>query len=79
MSIHRVRYGLRMVSIAMIAAAVAAAQSNPAQAGGRQEFLKRVVAAAIEQTHHVVRYVPAYVKIPYPGGDVPADTGCART
>ncbi len=44
----------------------------------RQEFLKRLVAAAIERTHHVVRYDPAYVKIPYPGGDVPAGTGvCA--
>src|SRR6266850_6249221 len=34
-----------------------------------------VVAAAVERTHHVVRYEPAYVRIPYPGGDVPADTG----
>jgi uncharacterized protein YijF (DUF1287 family) len=33
------------------------------------------VAAAIERTQHVVRYDPAYVRIPYPGGDVPADTG----
>jgi uncharacterized protein YijF (DUF1287 family) len=33
------------------------------------------VAAAIERTHHSVRYVSAYVRIPYPGGDVPADTG----
>lgn len=29
----------------------------------------------MEQTHHTVRYDPAYVRIPYPGGDVPADTG----
>jgi len=41
----------------------------------RQQFLQRLVAAAIERTHHVVRYEPAYVRIPYPGGDVPADTG----
>jgi len=41
----------------------------------RQEFLRRLVAAAIERTHHSVRYVSAYVRIPYPGGDVPADTG----
>jgi uncharacterized protein len=34
-----------------------------------------LVAAAIERTHHSVRYVSAYVRIPYPGGDVPADTG----
>jgi uncharacterized protein YijF (DUF1287 family) len=48
----------------------------PASAqSARQDFLKSLVAAAIERTHHSVRYVPAYVKIPYPGGDVPADTG----
>lgn len=41
----------------------------------RQEFLQKLSAAAIERTHHVVRYDPAYVRIPYPGGDVPADTG----
>jgi uncharacterized protein YijF (DUF1287 family) len=41
----------------------------------RDEFLKRLVAAAIERTNHSVRYVGAYVRIPYPGGDVPADTG----
>jgi uncharacterized protein YijF (DUF1287 family) len=41
----------------------------------RQEFLKKLVAAAKERTHHMVRYDPAYVRIPYSGGDVPADTG----
>jgi len=46
-----------------------------AQPAGRQDFLKRLVMAAVERTHHTVRYVPAYIKIPYPGGDVPADTG----
>lgn len=35
----------------------------------------RLVQAAIERTQHVVRYDPAYVKLDYPGGDVPADTG----
>jgi uncharacterized protein len=29
----------------------------------------------VERTHYVARYDPAYVRIPYPGGDVPADTG----
>jgi uncharacterized protein YijF (DUF1287 family) len=48
-------------------------QTNPTQT--RQEFLRRLVAAAIERTHQSVRYVSAYVRIPYPGGDVPADTG----
>jgi hypothetical protein len=65
--------------LALIAsAATLAAAGAGAQADARQEFPKRLVAAAIEQTHHAVRYDPAYVKIPYPGGDVSADTGvCA--
>jgi len=40
-----------------------------------QRFLDRFVAATMERTHHVVRYDPAYVRIPYPGGDVPPSTG----
>jgi hypothetical protein len=63
---------------AMLAGQLALAHAAPGEAGVHQEFLKRLVAAAIERTNHVVRYDPAYVKIPYPGGDVPADTGvCA--
>lgn len=38
-------------------------------------FLHRLSDAAIERTHHTIRYDPAYVRIPYPNGDVPADTG----
>lgn len=41
----------------------------------QREFLHRLAAAAIERTHHSVRYDGAYVRIPYPSGDVPADTG----
>jgi uncharacterized protein YijF (DUF1287 family) len=33
------------------------------------------VAAAVERTRHSVRYDPAYVRIPYPGGDVPSSVG----
>lgn len=40
-----------------------------------QEFLRKLVAAAVERTHHSVRYVSDYVHLSYPGGDVPADTG----
>jgi len=50
-------------------------QAGVAQPSPQQLFLKKLVDAAIERTHHVVRYDPAYVRIPYPGGDVPADTG----
>jgi len=52
-----------------------AAQSDSNVASRRREFLQNLVAAALERTHHVVRYDPAYLRIPYPGGDVPADTG----
>src|SRR4029077_6738230 len=38
-------------------------------------FLDHFVAAAVQRTHHTVRDVPAYVRIPYPGGVVPASTG----
>lgn len=31
--------------------------------------------AALDRTKSVVRYEPAYVRLPYPGGDVPAGTG----
>lgn len=41
----------------------------------RREFLRRLVNAAIERTNHAVHYDPGYVRIPYPGGDVPADSG----
>lgn len=70
--------GLRAVRRLVFAAIASAAVSllagqptTPSQA----EFLHRLVAAAIERTHHQVRYVSAYVRISYPGGDVPADTG----
>jgi uncharacterized protein YijF (DUF1287 family) len=62
----------RVVSLfAVLAIAHAAGTESVAQ----RDFLKRFVAAAVERTHHSVRYVSAYVKIPYPGGDVPAETG----
>ena len=45
------------------------------QTSAQRQFLQRLVVAAIERTTHHVRYDSAYVRIPYPGGDVPADTG----
>jgi uncharacterized protein YijF (DUF1287 family) len=44
-------------------------------AGASAEFAKELVAAAIAQTSHAVRYDGSYRPIPYPGGDVPADVG----
>jgi len=44
-------------------------------APSQQHLLDRFIAAAVERTHHIVRYDPGYVRIPYPDGDVPATTG----
>jgi|SRR5579859_193641 len=69
------------IVLATLAAALALvalhslAQSQSANLTARQQFLIKLVAAAEERTHHTVRYDPAYVRIPYPGGDVPQDTG----
>ena len=65
------------VLIVLIAASlVCEARQIPANATvAHQAVLQKLVLAAIERTHHSVRYVSSYVRIPYPGGDVPADTG----
>jgi hypothetical protein len=41
----------------------------------RAQFLHKLAQAAVERTHHAVRYDSAYVRIPYPNGDVPPETG----
>ncbi len=64
-----------LVGTMLFMAAASLAQTRTLGASARQEFLKKLVAAAEERTHHTVRYDPAYVRIPYPGGDVPDDTG----
>jgi uncharacterized protein YijF (DUF1287 family) len=38
-------------------------------------FAERLVQAAMERTKLAVRYEPAYVRLDYPNGDVPANTG----
>lgn len=44
----------------------------------RTAFTRGLVTAAVARSKVHVRYDAAYVRIPYPGGDVPADTGtCA--
>ncbi len=64
-----------VIALAVALSLAATAQSSPTESAAHQQFLQRLVAAAIERTNHHVRYDPAYVRIPYPGGDVPADTG----
>ena len=54
---------------------LALSQLTAGTTGTSEVFLHKLSDAAIERTHHSVRYDPSYVRIPYPGGDVPADTG----
>lgn len=69
-----VRAPLR-ASLLVFVALTSAAQSSDPQSAAKADFRKRLATAAVERTHHTVRYDPAYVRIAYPGGDVPVDTG----
>ena len=68
-----------LAAAVIVLVSLATLDPSPAQTAGaaatpRIEFLHRLTAAAIERTPHRVRYVATYVRIPYPNGDVPADT-----
>ena len=54
---------------------LAIAQTGAAAAGSRQGLPQKLTRAAVERTNHSVRYDGSYVRIPYPGGDVPSGTG----
>jgi uncharacterized protein len=64
-----------LAALVAITSAASTAQVLPGGTAARQEFLKKLVVAVVERSHHTVRYDPAYVRIAYPGGDVPSDTG----
>lgn len=63
------------LALALAAQIPTLAQSHPTDASAHEAFRHKLSDAAIERTHHIVRYDPSYVRIPYPGGDVPASTG----
>lgn len=73
----------RLLSIFVLSISVSLfAQSSKDRAEEARKFVKddgsfasRLVHAALDRTHAVVRYDPAYVSLKYPGGDVPPDTG----
>jgi uncharacterized protein YijF (DUF1287 family) len=69
------RYSVSIVILVSLLLLPALPQSPPAVSPAHHQFLQRLVAAAIERTHHTVRYDSAYVRIPYPNGDVPSETG----
>jgi uncharacterized protein YijF (DUF1287 family) len=47
----------------------------PPTPGADAVFVDRIIAAAVAQTGRPTRYDGSYRRIPYPGGDVPADVG----
>ena len=51
------------------------AEQSRKHAPADDSVASKLIHAALDRTHQVVRYDPAYVKLDYPGGDVPADTG----
>jgi uncharacterized protein len=67
----------QLTPIAAIVVSLAASVLVTAQvpSTSRADFTRQLVNAAVERSHVHVRYVADYVRIPYPGGDVPADTG----
>jgi uncharacterized protein len=67
----------RVSPVARVAVLIflAAGSLGAQETAPERDFLQRLVAAAIERTSHHVRYDSSYVRIPYPDGDVPADTG----
>lgn len=46
--------------------------SQPAE---QEEFVSKLIAAALERTNHEVTYDGSYRRIAYPGGDVPDNVG----
>ena len=76
--VFRGRYSLAIAYLSIVLGFTTEArfvQSSQVSQPNQQAFLEKLSTAAIERTHHVVRYDPRYVRIPYPGGDVPADRG----
>ncbi|HYD41909.1 MAG TPA: DUF1287 domain-containing protein [Anaeromyxobacter sp.] len=65
----------RLAIAPLLAALAGAAAAQAPRPAAHEEFFRRLVAAAVDRAKVQVRYVPDYVRIPYPGGDVPADTG----
>jgi|SRR5215469_12748615 len=76
-SFRQIWFRVVLVTIAAALTLIASsfAQTQKPNPSAREQFLRKFVAAAEERTQHIVRYDPAYVRIPYPGGDVSQDTG----
>lgn len=70
------RHPVSIVFLALLLILLPALAQQPAVvSAAHQQFLQGLVEAAIQRTHVTVRYDASYVRIPYPNGDVPAETG----
>jgi uncharacterized protein len=68
-------HALALFTVIMAGVLAAQLRPLPGTEQARKAFLRQFVAAVLDRTQHAVRYDPAYVRLTYPGGDVPADTG----
>jgi uncharacterized protein YijF (DUF1287 family) len=50
-------------------------EASRARLSKDESFATKLANAALDRTKQTVRYEPAYVRLEYPNGDVPADTG----
>ena len=64
---------LRSVALAALTAALVGVAPSGARA--ERSFGQRLAAAALEQVWVTLHYDPAYVRLAYPGGDVPIERG----
>ena len=70
------RHPVSVAFLFVLQVLLAASAQQPREPSlAHQQLLQKLIEAAIERTHHTVRYDSAYVRIPYPNGDVPAETG----
>ncbi len=69
-TMRRLRPCLAILNLTFFCAGLSFAQTR-----ATHSFLEKLSAAAIARTTLSVRYDPAYVRIPYPNGDVPSNTG----
>jgi uncharacterized protein YijF (DUF1287 family) len=67
---------MRSIKAGLILCLLLANAARPqSQLSVREAFLDRLSAAAMARSNLSVRYDPAYVRIAYPNGDVPTNTG----
>ena len=64
-----------LLILTLILPALAWGQPTAPAPVASEDFADRLVRAALERTHHTVRYDGSYLSIDYPGGDVPASIG----